>query len=162
MTMVNHTQEADQNVTVVRATADDSRNIWEWRNDEVTKQMSVTTDSLSWEAHSSWYEKSLANPDRYLYIGYLNGKEKIGMCRFDVDSNTNSAAVSINLNPHYRNKKLSHKLLREAIQIFLTERKLLLTATIKKINASSARCFGKVGFVFERADTEYDYYQYRP
>jgi L-amino acid N-acyltransferase YncA len=154
-----HTQEPCHSVTIQRATNNDSRNIWEWRNDEVTKQMSITTDSVSWEAHSNWYEKSLANANRYLYVGYLNN-EKIGMCRFDIDESTNSAEVSINLNPQYRNKKLSNQLLAEAIKIFLQERNISLTATIKKINSSSTKCFNKVGFVFEREDDEYNYYKY--
>jgi len=96
---MTHTQDMCQRITVSRATENDSKDIWEWRNDELTKQMSITTDSVSWETHSSWYQKSLVNPNRYLYIGFLNDSEKIGMCRFDLDSNTNIAEVSINLNP---------------------------------------------------------------
>ncbi len=67
--MVNHTHKQDtcQRISVLRATENDSKDIWEWRNDELTKQMSITNDSVSWETHSSWYEKSLVNPNRYLY-----------------------------------------------------------------------------------------------
>lgn len=160
--MIKHPQEARQNVTVLRATANDSRDIWEWRNDETTKKMSITTDSVTWEAHTGWYEKSLKNKNRYLYIGYLNGKEKIGMCRFDVDSTTHTAEVSVNLNPLFRNKKLSTKILAEAIKTFGSETNFSLTATINKINTSSIKCFTNIGFVFERDDTDYNYYKYRP
>jgi RimJ/RimL family protein N-acetyltransferase len=160
--MFEHTQEAQQNVTALRANANDSRSIWEWRNDEITKQMSITTDSVTWEAHTSWYERSLTNPNRYLYIGYLNDKEKIGMCRFDVDSTTHTAEVSINLNPQFRNKKLSTKMLAEAIKAFRSETDIALTATIKKMNISSIKCFTSIGFVFERDNADYNYYSYRP
>lgn len=162
MSMIKHTQEACKNVTVLRATANDSRDIWEWRNDEITKQMFITTDSVTWEAHTGWYEKSLTNPNRYLYIGYLNDKEKIGMCRFDVESTTHTAEVSINLNPLFRNKKLSTKMLAEAIKTFTGETNVALTATIKKINTSSIKCFTSIDFVFERDDTDYNYYSYSP
>jgi hypothetical protein len=27
--------------------------------------MSITTDSVTWEAHTGWYEKSLTNPNHY-------------------------------------------------------------------------------------------------
>jgi L-amino acid N-acyltransferase YncA len=159
--MLEHTKEAPNNVTVLRANADDSRSIWDWKNDEITKQMSITTDSVTWESHIGWYEKSLTNPNCYLYIGYLNDKEKIGMCRFDVNSATHTAEISINLNPLFRNKKLSKKILVEAIKAFRAETDIALTASIKKINTISIKCFTSIGFVFEYDDTDYNYYSYR-
>ena len=160
MAMTNtHTQDTCQRISVLRATESDSKDIWEWRNDELTKQMSITTDSVSWETHSSWYEKSLVNQNRYLYLGFLNNDIKIGMCRFDVDVNTNIAEVSINLNPQYRNKKLSSQLLSQAIAKFCEERNTDLAATIKKTNIGSIKCFVKSGFTFEREDNDYNYYK---
>jgi RimJ/RimL family protein N-acetyltransferase len=161
--MIKHTKTCIQNlcdrVTIQQATSNDSRNIWEWRNNKETKKMSITTDSISWEAHSNWYKKSLVNEDCYLYVGHLNN-DKIGICRFDIDGNTNSAKVSINLNPQFRNKNLSHQLLAATIKVFLQEKNILLTATIKKNNIGSEKCFIKVGFVFEREDDEYNYFKY--
>jgi RimJ/RimL family protein N-acetyltransferase len=158
MTNDTHTQDTCQRITVLRATENDSKDIWEWRNDELTKQMSITTDSVSWETHSSWYEKSLVNTNRYLYIGFVNDNEKIGMCRFDVDANTNIAEVSINLNPQHRNKKLSSQLLSQTIAKFCEERNTDLAATIRKTNIGSIKCFIKSGFTFEREDNDYNYY----
>ena len=154
-----HTQDTCQRITILRATDNDSKDIWEWRNDELTKQMSITTDSVSWETHSSWYQKSLVNPNRYLYIGFLNDSEKIGMCRFDLDSNTNIAEVSINLNPQHRSKKLSSQLLSQTIAKYLVEKNTALSATIKKTNIGSIKCFTKCDFTFEREDSDYNYYK---
>ena len=61
--------------------------------------MSITTDEVSWEAHSNWYNNSLKNTSRYLYVGIIDTINKVGMCRFDIDENKNTAEVSINLNP---------------------------------------------------------------
>ncbi len=160
--MINKFQEAYPSVTVLPATAKDSHNIWQWRNDELTKQMSISSESATWESHSNWYEKTLANPCRHLYIGYLSATEKIGMCRFDVDSKTNKAEVSINLNPEYRNKKLSAKLLAESIKKFRGDSDITLTATIKKINIGSIKCFASIGFVFKGEDADCNYYEYCP
>ena len=82
------------------------------------------------------------------------------MCRFDVDKITNSARVSINLNPEFRNKRLSPVLLENAMKIFLSEVDVVLIAAIKKVNISSIKCFIAVGFVYERDDAEYNYYRY--
>ncbi len=83
------------------------------------------------------------------------------MCRFDVNGSTNTAEVSINLNPVFRNKRLSKKILAEAITAFNDEAGFDLTATIRKINKSSIKCFASVGFVFDREDADYNYYSYR-
>jgi len=149
-------------ITVSRATSADSRDIWEWRNDEKTKQMSISSNDITWESHTSWFEESLKNPNRYLYVSYLNDKEKIGVCRFDIDNTTHTAEVSINLNPLFRNKKLCEKILTEAIREFRGETNVALTATIQKINTSSIKCFLNVGFFFENDDNDYNYYSYRP
>ena len=158
--MIKHPIDKCQNVTVLLATTSDSHDIWKWRNDEKTKQMSISTDSVTLVAHASWFEKSLINPNCYLYIGYLHDKVKIGMCRFDLDITSNTAEVSINLNPLFRNKKLSTKLLVEAIKIFRRASNATLSAKIRKINTSSIKCFASIGFVFERYDTDYNYYCY--
>jgi UDP-2,4-diacetamido-2,4,6-trideoxy-beta-L-altropyranose hydrolase len=152
-------QDKCQLLTVLRATENDSKDIWEWRNHELTKQMSKTTESVSWGAHSSWYEKSLVNPNRYLYLGFLNDNEKIGICRFDVEVKTNTAEVSINLNPQHKGKKLSSQLLSQAIAKFCEERNTYLAATIKKTNIKSIKCFTKNGFTFEREDNDFKYYK---
>ena len=102
MTKHTHTHDTCQRITVQRASENDSKDIWEWRNDELTKKMFITTDSVSWETHSSWYEKSLTNPNRYLYLGLLNSGEKVGMCRFDVDVTDN-----VDLPPYFRSIGIS-------------------------------------------------------
>lgn len=144
-------------ISITPASTKDSKDIWTWRNDEQTRLMSITTEEVNWETHSAWYDKSLTNPNRHLYVGILDG-EKIGMCRFDIDIESNTAEVSINLNPKYRGKNLSNKLLIKSIEEFLIIKKIPVTSTIKKVNKPSIKCFIKSGFLFEREDAEYFYY----
>lgn len=148
-------------VEIRLATDDDARDIWEWRNDDLTKRMSINTDDVSWLDHVKWYEKSLSNENRYIYIGCL-GRDKIGVCIFNINADENSAEVSINLNPQYRNRGLSHRVLAESINKFVREKDVSLTATIRKINKSSEKCFLRVGFIFDREDGEYGYYKLVP
>ena len=152
-------QVTQRAIVVLRATKKDSKDIWEWRNDELTKKMSIATDGVSWETHKGWYEKSLVNPNRYLYLGFVNDSEKIGMCRFDVEANANIAEVSINVNPIHRGKKLSSQLLARCISAFFEEQSLVLSATIKKVNIGSIKCFESNGFVLLREDGETNYYE---
>lgn len=160
MTNEINIKDTSHHLIVLRASETDSKDIWEWRNDALTKQMSISSDSISWETHNIWFQKSLLNPNCYLYLGFVDGIEKIGMCRFDVASSANIAQVSLNLNPKHRNKRLSSQLLSQALDMFFEERNVDLVATIKKINTASIKCFTKSGFTFESEDADYNHYKY--
>src|SRR5690554_6632698 len=102
------------------ATEADSRDLWEWRNDAATRSASLASDPVSWEDHSEWFERALANPERVIYIGQApdEGESSVGMCRFDIDPGSSSAEVSINLNPDHRGLRRSRPLLAAAIEQF--------------------------------------------
>lgn len=139
----------------MQASISDSNDIYEWRNDKLTRQMSSTPDIISWETHRDWYINALTNPDCYIYIGYLNRNEKLGMCRFDIEINKNFAEISININPNMRGNKLSTKLLLLSIQTFNKKLQLKLKAKIKKENKISLRIFKECGFVLDREDNDF-------
>ena len=149
-------------LTILRANENDLKDIWQWRNDEVTRQMAITKNSVSLEEHSRWYEKSLSNPNHYLYVGYLNNNEKIGICWFDINTKNNTADVSINLNPQQRGKNLSSRLLVKCLKDFWKHEKRDLTSTIKKANIASIRCFTKADFVLEKENGKYCHYIKKP
>lgn len=149
-------------VLIKEATLDDSKDLWRWRNDEATRAMSVSTDSVAWDSHSSWFEKSLLNPNRFLYVGLLEEDQtKVGMCRYDVDVDKRVAEVSINLNPAVRGMGLSSTLLSDSMKAFFAERSMDLVATIKKKNLASIKCFVKSGFELDSEDEVYQYYVFR-
>jgi len=157
MTNDTHTpQESDQTLKIRRAIEADSKDIWEWRNDPITKSNSSNTDDISWDIHNNWYQKSLQNPDRFLYIGTDTNDKKVGICRFDVADN--GIEVSINLNPAFRNKRLSEPLLASAIRQFQKSANLALLATIKHTNIASKKCFLNAGFTYSSSDTKCEYY----
>jgi len=153
--------DANHGLTVLRAGRADSLDLWQWRNDQTTRQMSTSPEVVEWDAHSIWFERTLANADRFLFMGCMHGTEKVGMCRFDLDVEANVAEVSINLNPAYRGKGLSSPLLRAAMAMFLEQRTVDLSAKIRKGNIGSIKCFTGSGFVLEREDGEYNFYRRR-
>jgi len=46
----------------------DSKTIYDWRNDALTRQMFHTTEFVEWEGHSKWFALSLTNPNRLLVM----------------------------------------------------------------------------------------------
>jgi len=138
----------------------DSQAIWEWRNDPHTRKMSANSQKISWDEHSKWYGSILASKSSLIFIGTVNTPpHAIGMVRFDIDTNASNAEVSINLNPNWRGKNISKTLLRLAIKRFRESQKTTITATIKKVNLASIRCFEACGFKFK--DENESYFLYR-
>ena len=84
--------------------------------------MFKSQDFVLWEDHSSWYQKSLINPERIMYVG-LNGQLPFGIVRFDsIYTLENSFEISININPLDRGKGLGLKILKLALSKLKQER----------------------------------------
>jgi len=147
---------------IVRATVDDSSDIWKWRNDPETRIMSLNSHKIPWESHRDWFTKTITNPQVTLLIGILKPQnEKVGNCRFDFSSDGLSTDVSIALSPSMRGKKLSVPFLTSSINFIRKERRAPLTinATVKKTNNASIKCFERCGFLLVNSDAELNCYR---
>lgn len=124
----------------------DSQRIWQWRNDPVTRAMSVTTEEIPWDRHRAWYAQAAVDPSRVLLLA-SEGETAVGMVRFDLRAVAN-AEVSINLNPQVRGSGQGKRVLAAACQWgFLALRRDCIYATIKPDNLRSVRTFEATGFV---------------
>ena len=147
-------------IKVRKAELRDAEAIFEWRNDELTRKMSHSTDAIRWEGHREWFASSLDNKNRLLLLCKNEiGSRKIAMIRFDVISSR--ALVSINLSPQMRGKGLSKLCLSEAIKYFKNEfpQVLALDAGIKAENIASQRVFKSIGFVSVRDSVDALYFE---
>jgi len=133
----------------------DVHDIFEWRSDTLSRSMFVNTGTVSLQEHIDWYERSLKNPLRKIYIGVAENS-KVGAVRFDFDVVSNKSEVSINLNPKFRNKGYGFILLSYAISLYLHHKSTTLIATVKKGNRASLRIFEKCNF-FKECEDEFFY-----
>ena len=144
-----------------KAELTDSKTIFEWRNDQLTRAMSHNTDVVDWEGHSTWFASSLENKNRLLLLCEdKNDAKKIAVVRFDV--NSPRALVSINLAPDVRGEGISKQCLRGSIASFRNEfpQVTALDAEIKLRNIASQRLFESVGFFNVRNDANTLFYEY--
>ena len=74
-------------ISIKLATEEHSTAIWEWRNDETARAMSLNQDFISWENHQNWYERILINKNRHIYVGYIE-EILFGMVRFEYFKST--------------------------------------------------------------------------
>ena len=124
--------------------------IWDWRNDPITRKMSVNSEKVSWEEHTSWYEKVLLDKCGKLYVGEEGGIP-IGGVRFDkCDDEEYVYEVSINISPASRRKGFGKQLLTNGIRRLLKEvdNCKFIRAEVKKDNESSNKLFMLCGFIF--------------
>ena len=136
-------------VEIVTASLSHSRAIWEWRNDPTTRSMSRSKDLVSWEDHSSWYQKTIANPNRIIYVG-ITEQLPIGVVRFDSINNLeDSFEISININPAERGKELGLEVLKNSLHKLKQERPLVkrIIAEVRKENPASNRLFVSCNFI---------------
>lgn len=138
-------------IDVRSATLNDSKDIFTWRNDVQTRQMSHNSDVLTWDEHSRWFEATLASENRRLLVCIeRKTNSKVGIVRLDIG--TDSAEISINLAPNMRGKGLGKVCLIQAIKSFQCSfpQHKTLNAEIKPENLSSQKSFEGVGFKFNK------------
>jgi UDP-2,4-diacetamido-2,4,6-trideoxy-beta-L-altropyranose hydrolase len=98
------------NLSVRPATISDGNMIHQWRNDLRTRSVSRDPKEIPLESHLAWFENSLKNPVRHIWIGMI-GAIATGLVRFDqIDSA--KFEVSIFLNPELHGLGLGSLLLR--------------------------------------------------
>ena len=133
-------------IKIRSAKENDSKDIFEWRNDKITRQMSHSSEIIDYENHSRWYSSSLDSESRILLICEDDSNEKIAIIRFDISES--SAVISINLNPTQRGKGLARSCLIGSIEFFSREYIEInnLIAEIKEDNIASQKTFLGIGF----------------
>ena len=152
------------NVIVRSADLSDCEEVFEWRNDDITRQMARSSDVVLWEDHLRWYKNSLANEGRLLLICESKGKVKrckLGIVRFDFIDGARKSEISINLSPSVRGKGYARDCLKKSISYMAKEKPncQLVNADIKKINKVSKFLFEQVGFKLVSEDGLFWQYQ---
>jgi len=135
-----------EKVEVRLASDSDSRNIYEWRNDDLTRKMFRTSECVEWNEHCKWFASTISNPNRCLLICESEKREPIAVVRFDIENNC--AELSINLSPLKRGKGYASLCLSSAISYFEAYFPFVseLIAEIKTINIPGRKSFERVGF----------------
>ena len=136
----------DLKILIREVSQNDSKDIFEWRNDPESRSMFINSGELDFDEHDRWLSKTISSPLKNIYMGEIDGK-KIGITRFDFDEKEHETEVSINTNPNFRGKGYGKKLLIESINKFQVENEANLIARIKNKNIGSIKIFEFAGFV---------------
>ncbi|MGO4510820.1 UDP-2,4-diacetamido-2,4,6-trideoxy-beta-L-altropyranose hydrolase [Bradyrhizobium sp. 2TAF36] len=146
-------------LTLRRATADDARRLWFWRNDPAARAMSGDSWAVPWDAHTKWFNNRIADANTLIFIIQADGRP-CGNVRFHIEL-TGTAVVSIAMARNVRGRGYGAAALvlacQEAFGQGFCER---VEARVKRENLASQRIFLKAGFVFTGQEAEYLVYQF--
>jgi UDP-2,4-diacetamido-2,4,6-trideoxy-beta-L-altropyranose hydrolase len=123
-------------IEINRATKDNSKNIFEWRNNPKIRAASRNPDFISWDEHQRWFDAVLADENRELVIG-VRGNRSVGVVRFDIENDV--AEVSIYLVPGADSIGYGRNLLLSSEQWLKTSRpeiKMIRASVLGKNEAS--------------------------
>jgi UDP-2,4-diacetamido-2,4,6-trideoxy-beta-L-altropyranose hydrolase len=140
-----------------RATAEDSRRLWLWRNEHRARAMSGDQQPLPWETHAAWLTARLSDANTVIYIVEADGRP-CGNVRFHAEL-TGTASVSIAMARHVRGLGYGAAALNLACQdVFEQQFCDRIEARVKRENFASQRIFLKSGFGPVGVDAEYYVY----
>lgn len=124
----------------------DSRRIWEWRNEPGMRQACFNTTPVPLDVHNAWFERAMVDPERRLFVAELPDGTPVGYVRFDEVGAT--AEISVCVDPSVRGGGYGSALIRAGVAALLAERPdLEPVALVKTDNPASARAFASAGFV---------------
>jgi RimJ/RimL family protein N-acetyltransferase len=123
-----------------KATFNDWKILLDWRNDPTTRKNSFETGEVSEQTHKLWFNDSLLNPNRSIYI-LEDNSIPVGSIRSDIHWN-NQSVLSWSIAPDQRGKGYGTKIL----EIYLQDKKGEFIAEIKPENIASIKMVEKNGF----------------
>ena len=119
---------------------EDIKDLYNWRNDPVTLRNSFNSDFIEFDEHSQWFEKSLENPNRLIFIA-LKNNVKVGQVRFDIEKDI--AEVDVTVDTNYRKKGLGSEIIKKGCEkLFSIYEVKSIFAKIKPENKVSINAFG--------------------
>lgn len=123
---------------------EDSRRLWEWRNEGETRLASFHTDPIPFEQHEHWFAERLADPRTRLFVILEDGRP-VGYVRFDLAPPL--AEINLGLDPTARGRGLGAAAIRLASEQIRAEGITTVRARVRPENARSVAAFHRAGFV---------------
>lgn len=138
--------DGDRIIVLRKATLHDARFLYGLRNEKAVREASFRTNPISWEDHTNWLRKKLAENDSVIFIVKI-GKISAGQVRFDSRKN-NTADINIALSRKCRGKGYGPKTIQSASKQFFAVSPSArgIRALIKEYNTSSCRAFEAAGY----------------
>ena len=134
------------------AAESDSKLIWQWANDPVTRSLSFTQELIPWEGHVAWYKNQMEDSQCFFYMALNTLNQSVGQVRFKGDeAKPGEAVISVAVAPQSRGKGLGAFLISFATRkLFKDSAFQKVLAYVKQSNEASTKAFVKAGYKLVR------------
>ena len=68
--------ESKYNILIKKVSLENSQILFEWRNDKLTRSMSINNKNITVNEHKKWLERIIKNPNQIFYIGFYKNSNK--------------------------------------------------------------------------------------
>jgi RimJ/RimL family protein N-acetyltransferase len=124
----------------------DAQMLWRWANDPEVRAASFSSEPIAWEAHVTWLENRLRDPNTLFFIAIDGEDRPIGQIRFDVAGR--EAVVSVTVDRPFRHAGLGSRLIALASARAFRERPIeVVRAYVKPANTASMQAFVRAGYL---------------
>ena len=120
------------NVELIKAQKKDWKTLLNWRNDELTRKNSLSSETINTEEHKIWFFNSILSGKRIIYIVKIDN-QNVGTVR--VDKEEEGSVISWTVAPEHRGKGYAKKTVKKLIETL--DGKII--AVIKKSNIASIK-----------------------
>lgn len=129
------------------AVPEDAKMLWRWRNDPEVRAVSFSPSVIDLPTHENWISRRIADPCSKLWVALNRKQEPIGNVRFQLDSATDQATISLVVDQRHRCRGIGTALINAAVdKLYQTTSAKEVLAQIKAGNAASERAFQNAGF----------------
>ena len=131
---------SDNKFTFRKVNKDDLNLLFEWVNDPLVRSNSFNTDTIAFEDHKRWFENTLLNEDRIIFI-LLDEDIPVGQIRFDIEGD--KAYIDHSVSKDMRGRGYGKVLLDMGVSNLKEIRPEIKTVIglVKPENADSRNCF---------------------
>ena len=138
-----------------RANSDDRDILFKWVNDQLVRQSTLDTHTISYEEYSVWFDQMLCNPNQIQYI-MMEDNTPVGRIRLAIEGE--SAEIDYSISNEAGNLGYGQEIIRLAIEWTKQENPGVkkLIGRIKPSNTASYYCFTSNGFEEVFQQLEYD------
>ncbi|MCZ6775492.1 MAG: GNAT family N-acetyltransferase [Ignavibacteria bacterium] len=135
-------------VTLRAAVFEDCRRVWEWRNEQATREASFNKEFIPFEEHERWFARKFADPNMRIFIAEDGQGDEVGYVRFDISKG--EAEISVSIDKNERGKGYGIEIIKKGSdQLLTTEPVKRIVAYIKLGNPASKVAFERAGFVLQ-------------
>jgi UDP-2,4-diacetamido-2,4,6-trideoxy-beta-L-altropyranose hydrolase len=138
-------EQASHQLTLRRAGVEDSRRLWEWRNEQATREASFNTEHIPFEEHERWFLRKLPDPQMQILVAEDREGHEIGYVRFDIRDG--EAEISVSVDENQRGKGYGTAMIKAGSEYLLSAKRAeRIIAHIKRVNPASVFAFERAGF----------------